>query len=241
MFSSETSMQLKAEAAVSAATLQRIEQSTVDHMDMASLRHGEVISQLTMMEALIQQTMAQVQLSVESVGAISTSRAEAMHQTLAKIRQEQQRGPAASASGYDSATLGGARGDGSLNSVHASMGLGNKAHHEIDQSVGESIDRLGNLIHEKESTFDTLDGDDDETCESILEDLGNVLTAAKHLARGLAEASPSLSDRQGYLAAARALNRFNRIHGSRSLTINPGGMSLFELHVESITRTNPSL
>lgn len=229
-FASATSMQLKAEAAVSATTLQRIEQSTADHMDMASLHHGEVISQFGMMEALIKQTMAQVQKSVESVGAISVSRAEAMHQALAEIRQEQQRGPPTSADEHSFAALGAVRCGGSLEREQAPTGLGNTAHQEIDQSMAESIERLGNLIHEKERTFDTFDGDsnedDDETCESILEDLGNILTAAKHFVRGLAESSASSSERHDYLAAARSLNRFNKIHGSRSLTLNPNGMSL---------------
>lgn len=225
-------MELKAEAAVTSTILQRIEQSTADHKDMASVHHGEVISQLTMMEALIQQTMAQVQQSVKSVGAISMSRAAAMHQALADIRQEQKQGPRPSTHEQSSAILGEVRDDGSLQTEQASAKLSKGAHHEIDQSVAESIERLGSLIHEKERTFDTFNDDDDDTCESILEDLSNILTAAKHLARGLAEASPSLPERHGYLAAARALNRFNKTHGSRSMTLNPKGTSPLKRHIE---------
>lgn len=169
----------------------------------------------------MKQALGQVQKSVESMGAVSTDRAEAMHNTLTDILHQQQREPASVTDEEAYTILGEVNEDGSLRKEQDAAISSDTLDVKIERGLLESVERLSSLIHEKERTFDTFDDeeDDNEMCDSIIEDLGNILNAAKQHAKAMAEGS------QEFGTAARLLNRFSKTHASNSLRLNSEGMT----------------
>lgn len=90
----------------------------------------------------------------------------------------------------------------------------------IDQAVAgeagaqllESIRQLGRLVHTRERTFDTFHGADVES-DCIIQDLNNILDAAKKHAVDTAEHS-----------AVRAIAQFTKAHGNYKIILNAQGM-----------------
>lgn len=98
---------------------------------------------------------------------------------------------------------------GNTNPTLFGQGMTSKA----DTYVQASIQRLGQLVHEKERTFDVFDSTNTQ-CNSIIEDLSNILNTAKQHATDQA---------QGEVAFAVA--KFSKAHASHVLTINAQGMN----------------
>jgi hypothetical protein len=90
-------------------------------------------------------------------------------------------------------------------SATANQEIANK----LDASLLESIERLGQLVHEKERTF----GDDDVEYDTIIQSLGSILGPAK---RHAADTTQDI--------LARAVTQFTKRHGSHGITLNSQGM-----------------
>jgi hypothetical protein len=159
---------------------------------------------------------------------MSNSQADAMQATLAQILQlvQQQQNASPAQASEASSILGEIVGEGDepMQGVTPSHADSIEI---VDKNLLESIERLGQLVQEKERAYDTFFNDDD-TCASIIEDLGNILNEAKKQTKELSENAERICRSRRYGQLGQSITRFAKVHGSNTITINPKGESVLE-------------
>lgn len=92
----------------------------------------------------------------------------------------------------------------------------------MDQSLSESIQRLGRLVQAKERRFDTVYESDDEA-DAITEDLDRLLESAKQQVEKMARESAHAGSGKEYGEAARTIARFSKGYARYGMVVNPKG------------------
>lgn len=191
----------------------RLEHAAATHTETASQYHDEIKSRLDAHTALLTQS-----------ASVSNSQAGAVQDTLAQILQLlQQQNTGLVQPSEASGILGEIVGDGD-EPIREQTPSNLDAVDSVDEHLVRSIERLGQLVQEKERTYDTFDSDDDD-CDAIIEDLSNILSEAKKKSRDLADNAEELDCGRRYGRLARSITHFNKVHGSNTMTINPRGES----------------
>lgn len=209
-YSSPTSkimMDVKAMAVDATSAIRRLEHAFATHTITASQYQGEIKSRLD--------------------GSVSDSQAGAMQDAVGRILQLlEQRNTSPAQASDASGILGEILGEGDEPMQHVTPSHADPIE-VVDKNLLESIERLGQLVQEKERTYDTL-FDDDDTCASIIEDLGNILSEAKKKTKSLSENAERFCCSRRYSQLAQSIARFNKVHGSNTMTINPRSESCLE-------------
>lgn len=210
---SKISLDLRSQVAETRSTLEKLGQASIADFQTLSIHQDKIKFRLD--------SYASTLVRAAFIGNTQTC---AVQNTLAQILellQQPPRYPQARQASFIPGAIGGHRSkpDESFSITTPPQLTTN----EVNESLFKSIQRLGQLVREKERTFDTFDSDYAE-CDAINGDLGNILKAAKQSARAIAARAKEGKSRRKYSDVARSISHFTKAHASNILTINAEGL-----------------
>lgn len=190
------------------AALERIEQASDNSTSAASVHHKAIIARLDRNHSLLMEAKA-----------IDATKASTIEDKISEIL-----------SGVEKLASQGDKTQPPVREVNADASIEHDSEKsanlptvsEQDLSVLQSIQRLGQLVRQKERTFDTFYSDNDE-CDSIIEDLNTILSAAKQRLKNMLKDAETEDDKRKYENISCFLMKFSKAHGSSTVTLNPKG------------------